>query len=227
MDGCWEPWLVGCRIDWQAWSAIGTFLAVAAALFIARRDRRDRRRAEVIEGKLLARLCLNALSRVAETLHHLDDSFDPSGKLHGLISEQRERDPRIDLHSLAALEALDLTFFERYAARLHVMPNRALESAVEAFIAIQRLERELRALVKGREGSHGHEWLAMEIVLTKSLFADAVGCVSRSIEWNGETAMFLRTETPRSVLVWIDTVVRHKRVHWWSHRFNGWRLRRR
>jgi hypothetical protein len=32
MDGCWEPWLYGCAIDWEAWGAIATMLATIVAL---------------------------------------------------------------------------------------------------------------------------------------------------------------------------------------------------
>ena len=32
MDGCWNVWELGCRIDWEAWAAIFTALAVAIAL---------------------------------------------------------------------------------------------------------------------------------------------------------------------------------------------------
>jgi hypothetical protein len=37
MDGCWAFWEIGCVINWQAWSAIGSLLAVATAIFITLR----------------------------------------------------------------------------------------------------------------------------------------------------------------------------------------------
>lgn len=36
MDGGWEPWRIGCQIDWSAWGAIGTLLAIIVALYLAR-----------------------------------------------------------------------------------------------------------------------------------------------------------------------------------------------
>lgn len=64
MDGCWQPWLVGCAIDWDAWAAIGTLAAVVVALMLSGRDRRDRRRAEAAEARLVATVALIELDAI-------------------------------------------------------------------------------------------------------------------------------------------------------------------
>ena len=46
MDGCFAFWRIGCRIDWEAWAAIGSmlavFVAVGASIFNQRHIQRER-----------------------------------------------------------------------------------------------------------------------------------------------------------------------------------------
>lgn len=52
MDGCWAFWKLGCVIDWEAWAAIGSLLAVITAvsvsLFTARQARAAKRQENAI-----------------------------------------------------------------------------------------------------------------------------------------------------------------------------------
>ena len=50
MDGCWNFWELGCVIDWQAWGAIGSLLAVVTAIFISMRGERRIKAAKAQEN---------------------------------------------------------------------------------------------------------------------------------------------------------------------------------
>ncbi|WFC61508.1 hypothetical protein EWH21_07145 [Pseudomonas sp. REST10] len=61
MDGCWAFWELGCVIDWQAWGAIGSLLAVATAIFISMLGERRVKAAKAQENLIiLAQLYIEA-----------------------------------------------------------------------------------------------------------------------------------------------------------------------
>ncbi|MGE8496334.1 MAG: hypothetical protein ACN6O6_02410 [Pseudomonas sp.] len=53
MDGCWAFWDLGCVIDWQAWSAIGSLLAVATAICITLRSEQRAKSAKIQENFII------------------------------------------------------------------------------------------------------------------------------------------------------------------------------
>jgi hypothetical protein len=83
---CW--WLSSnCTVWWEAWSAIGTFLAAGIALFIAGRDQRTRSAERNVGGRL-AFVSLwpsfhRAQARVGDLAFHLRN---------GIVPDQERRD---------------------------------------------------------------------------------------------------------------------------------------
>lgn len=53
MDGCWAFWEIRCVINWQAWSAIGSLLAVATAIFITLRGELRAKAAKTQENRII------------------------------------------------------------------------------------------------------------------------------------------------------------------------------
>ena len=53
MDGCWAFWELGCVIDWEAWAALGSLLAVATALFVSFATARQMRDAKDHERRII------------------------------------------------------------------------------------------------------------------------------------------------------------------------------
>ena len=109
MDGCWQPWLVGCRIDWQAWGALGTLLAVIAALFIALWQRRDRVLAEQAEARLIATI-LEVVFRLGfSVLEALGVDVDLTNATGGLLLDNVARDREKAKEMLAQVDRVDLS----------------------------------------------------------------------------------------------------------------------
>jgi hypothetical protein len=54
MDGCLAFWQIGCKIDWEAWGAIGSMLAVVLALGLAIHGNRVRSREQAKINKVVA-----------------------------------------------------------------------------------------------------------------------------------------------------------------------------
>lgn len=53
MDGCWKFWELGCVINWQAWGAIGSLLAVITAITISMRSELISRSGKVKENSII------------------------------------------------------------------------------------------------------------------------------------------------------------------------------
>ena len=53
MDGCWAFWRLGCVIDWQAWGAIGSLLAVVTAVSISLVGAQRAKAAKVQENSII------------------------------------------------------------------------------------------------------------------------------------------------------------------------------
>jgi hypothetical protein len=148
MDGCWEPWLVGCRIDWQAWSALATLGAVVAALWIAQRERSDRRAAERAEGQLLATLLGDTFVRGLAVVEEVVDELDAHDMSGGFWRDQVAGDRAKAQAVFDTLSRLHLSEVERAAERLHKMPGPVARVIARAYADKMTLQGRLLELAR-------------------------------------------------------------------------------
>lgn len=124
MDGCWAFWEKGCAIDWQAWSAVGTFAAVFAALLIAFVEIRTRKRAEVQEARIVASMLgheyLAVGTRLAGILHDLM-SAEPTATTFAVALNHNSAFRTSALRRMTNSANLPRT--EAALPRLHVLPE--------------------------------------------------------------------------------------------------------
>lgn len=148
MDGCWQPWLVGCVIDWQAWAAIATFAAVFAALLIAHRERRDRRGAERAEGQLLATLLGDTFVRGLPVVEQVVDALDANNMSGGYWRDQVAGDRAKAQELFDTICRMHLSDVERAASRLHVMPGPVARAIASAYADKMTLQSRLLELAQ-------------------------------------------------------------------------------
>lgn len=147
MDGCLQPWLVGCVIDWEAWAAIGTFLAIAYAIASTIRLERQRRKESAdLNRTFVSQLHSELLSiyRIASWWIQLKKAFD-----YGEIPSGFE--PAIAL-ALADARKIDTPTYDAFR---HLMPSidpRTARFLIPAFasiatvISLIRVEKERSGL---------------------------------------------------------------------------------
>ena len=131
MDGCWQPWLLGCVIDWEAWAAIGTFLAVAYAILtsIQTEKRRVKESADLnrtFVGQLHSELL--RIHRISSWWIQLKKSFDRGEIPHGF-------EPAIAL-AISDARKIDTPTYDAFR---HLMPSidpRTARFLIPAFTSV-------------------------------------------------------------------------------------------
>lgn len=134
MDGCWAAWEVGCRIDWQAWAAIAAGFAAIVALFVADRDRRDRRIREKAEARVIAAVLSDDIRRAWDRLRAIQEAYFKDRDFEAAWFEH-EQWARIDF--AAAIATVELPFLESLLPRLHVLPGFAIDAVLDARSAVR------------------------------------------------------------------------------------------
>lgn len=148
MDGCWEPWVVGCVIDWEAWAAIGAFLASAAALWIARQSGRDSRMREVAQARVVAGTMvggIDSLLHEIENFHSLYGTGQPGLDWFDAqyeISAVFRQDVSQKLMRVELLEA------ERSEHHLYVIPKHSSAKLVKVMNLLRALRKEAARLAR-------------------------------------------------------------------------------
>ena len=122
MDGCWNFFLLGCVIDWQAWAAIFTAFAAGVALWVAGSERRARESAEFAESKVMGQVLSHALRDARDRLFTLREGFDLANKSGGDATYFLATDPKRSKELASDIQRASLTEVERLESRLHLLP---------------------------------------------------------------------------------------------------------
>jgi hypothetical protein len=186
MDGCWQPWLLGCVIDWQAWGAIATVAAVGAALLISGAERRDRRRTDRQEAKIIATAVLHDLDAQVVRLAPAVEIFGDRNLMDSTYIPMLIEDQQTAAELSNILNNIHLPRIERMLERLHVLPvylSAKLLRVMEAAQTAQILHRELERL--RREDPHSDrnpqlvEKLGESVLLLNEVIGDAAAaCIN-------------------------------------------------
>ncbi len=135
MDGCWQPWLQGCRVDWEAWSALGTFAAVLVALGVAFSESQYRRISERQEARIIAAMLGHEFLAKAASLSgifHDMGAAEPHRPVFAAAMGEDRRFRQMALQKMRSASILPRT--EAALPRLHILPNTV---AAEVLHAVQ------------------------------------------------------------------------------------------
>lgn len=170
MDGCWRPWLLGCAIDWEAWAAIGSFLAVGAAVWIALASGREQRRREHSQAQVLAGTLAGGLAALLHEIawfrarFMLDNGENPDrfdGQYHASADFRREV-------AQGALR-LQLLEVERSEHHIHVLPSSVSVPVVKITNLLRRIHKDAALLSRNGQADVGELDVVEPNVLRKRI----------------------------------------------------------
>lgn len=157
MDGCWNPLVLGCQIDWEAWSALAALLASVLAIVFSRRSTAERVRQERAQARVIAGWLVGDLTVLSEALVQIRTShnvYTAEGGGRFDLAFKTDSDCRVKLGN--QLVSLQLTSMASVMDRLHVLPSSISGPLVELYNATRRFSAVGVALQV--RGSYVDDW---------------------------------------------------------------------
>ena len=180
MDGCVAFWLIGCKIDWEAWGAIASMLAVVVALGISIHGSRAQTREQAKINRVVAYQVHFELKRIYNTATWclLYNSSVESGR----IPENYTKAIQLAITDLRKLET---PVFDAYGQVIPKFDSMLASTVIAAYATIKKNIAHIDRYIEQHGLKYDQETFTDLCSFASDLQAGTIVAVGQSAKYSG------------------------------------------